>query len=346
MTNFSNQADNLEEPSIAINSDTNITSTTGEDVWIERGFTGLVWFFAVAAAAVLFWMSWVIFKDARPAVQEFGLSFLWSTTWNIGQEKFGALPFIYGTLVSSALALFLAIPTGLAVAIVTSEDFIPAWVRSPLAFLVELIAAIPSVIIGLWGIFVLIPFLRPFQIWLFNHFAWFPLFKGDCLQQPDAAGRMQEACYEPAGPGMFVAGVVLAIMILPTIAAISREVLLATPQDLRSASMSLGATRWETIWNVLLPTASSGILGAIILALGRALGETMAITMVIGNSIQISPSLLTAGYTIPAVLANQFAEALDKLHIGALMYLALILFALTLVVNMIAVLMVQLISKK
>jgi phosphate transport system permease protein len=143
---------------------------------------------------------------------------------------------------------------------------------------------------------------------------------------------------------MLTAGIVLSIMILPTVAAISREVLLVIPKELRSASMSLGATRWETIWNVLLPSASSGILGAVILALGRALGETMAVTMVIGNSIQISPSLLAPGYTIPSLLANQFAEAIDKLHIGALMYLALVLFALTLVVNMIAVLMVQLIA--
>lgn len=145
---------------------------------------------------------------------------------------------------------------------------------------------------------------------------------------------------------MFVAGVILAIMILPTVAAISREVLLVIPKELRSASMSLGATRWETIWNVLLPAGSSGIIGAVILALGRALGETMAVTLVIGNTIQISSSLLAPAYTIPAVLANQFAEALDKLHVGSLMYLALVLFALTLVVNMIATLLVQLLGPK
>jgi phosphate transport system permease protein len=325
MTDFSEQADTSTEAGF----NTDLTSTEGEGIWLEYGFTALVWAIALATAGVLFWMSWVIYKDAAPAIQQFGLPFLWSKTWNVGQEKFGALPFIYGTLVSSALALLLAVPTGFAVAIVTSEDFLPQWVRSPLAFLVELIAAIPSVIIGLWGIFVLIPFLLPFQQWLFDHFKWIPLFNT-----------------EPFGPGMFVAGIVLAIMILPTVAAISREVLLVTPQELRSASMSLGATRWETIWNVVLPTGGSGILGAVILALGRALGETMAVTMVIGNSIQISPSLLAAGYTIPAVLANQFAEALDKLHVGALMYLALILFVITLIVNMIAVLMVQLISGK
>jgi phosphate transport system permease protein len=329
MTHSPEQSDNSEELLKQADIDIDITSTKGEGIWLEYGFTVLVWAIALASAGILFWMSWIIYKDAAPAIREFGLNFLKSQTWNVGQEKFGALPFIYGTLVSSLLALLIAVPTGLSVAIVTSEDFLPNFVRSPVAFLVELIAAIPSVIIGLWGIFVLIPFLLPFQQWLFDHFKWIPLFNT-----------------EPFGPGMLVAGIVLAIMILPTVAAISRDVLLATPQDLRSASMALGATRWETIWNVLLPTGSSGILGAVILALGRALGETMAVTMVIGNSIQISPSLLAAGYSIPAVLANQFAEALDKLHIGALMYLALILFVITLVVNAIALLMVQLISGK
>jgi phosphate transport system permease protein len=327
MTNFSKPINNAKEPLPDTELDTDLTSTQGEGIWLEHSFTILVWALALFTAGVLFWMSWVIYKDARPAVEEFGLSFLRNQTWNVEQEQFGALPFIYGTLVSSALALLLAVPTGLAVALVTSEDFLPAFVRLPLAFLIELIAAIPSVIIGLWGIFVLIPFLLPFQQWLFDHFKWIPLFST-----------------EPFGPGMFVAGVILAIMILPTVAAISREVLLATPQELRSASMALGATRWETIWNVVLPTGGSGVVGAVILALGRALGETMAVTMVIGNSIQISPSLLSAGYTIPAILANQFAEALDALHIGALMYLALILFVITLVVNIIAVLMVQFIS--
>src|ERR687885_165202 len=288
MTNLSRQSDNIEQPPPEADFDTDLTSTKGEGVWLEHGFTALVWAIALATAGVLFWMSWVIYKDAAPAVREFGLNFLGSQTWNVGQEKFGALPFIYGTLVSSALALLLAVPTGLAVAIVTSEDFLPQWVRSPLAFLVELIAAIPSVIIGLWGIFVLIPFLLPFQQSLFDKFSWFPLFSS-----------------EPLGPGMLPAGILLSIMILPTVAAISRDVLMSVPVDLRSASMSLGATRWETIFKLLLPAASSGIIGATILALGRALGETMAVTMVIGNSIQINPSLLAPSYSIPAVLASQ-----------------------------------------
>lgn len=326
MTDFSSHSHDFTPP---LDPETDITGTQGKEVWLDYVFTGLVWFFALATAGMLFWISWIVFKDAKPAIGEFGWQFLLSQEWNVGKANFGALPFIYGTLVSSALALLLAVPTGLSVAIVTSEDFLPVWVRSPLGFLVELIAAIPSVIIGLWGIFVLIPFILPFQQWLFDNFGWFPLFST-----------------EPFGPGMLTAGIVLAIMILPTVAAISREILLVTPQELRSASMSLGATRWETICKVLLPAGSSGIIGAVILALGRALGETMAVTMVIGNSIRISPSLLAPGYTIPAVLANQFPEALEDLHIGALMYLSLILFLLTLLVNIIATLMVQLISSK
>lgn len=309
-----------------------ITIVGGEKVWLDQGFTWLVGGFAFGTVAVLFWISWIIFKNAQPAIQEFGLEFLWGQEWNIGNLTFGALPYIYGTLVTSAIALVLAVPVGLAVALITSEDFLPLWVRTPLAFFVELIAAIPSVIIGLWGIFVLTPFILIIEQWLYQYFRWIPLFSSD----PSGYG----------GYGMLSAGVILAIMILPTMAAISRDVLLAIPKELRSGSMSLGATRWETIFGVLLPTGVSGILGAATLALGRALGETMAVTMVIGNSPAISPSLLELGYTIPAVLANEFGEALDDLHIGALMYLALILFTVTLLVNIAAVLLVRLIGRQ
>lgn len=329
MTNPSKRQKNLTRKPATIQTHVDLTDTSGEGLWLESGFTIFVWAFALATAAVLFWMSGIISKDAWPAISQFGAQFLWSPKWDIGELQFGALPFIYGTIVSSAIAIILAIPLGLSVAIVTSENFLPIWIRSPLGFMVELISAIPSVIVGLWGIFVLIPFLLPIQQWLFDTFNWFPLFSS-----------------EPLGPGMLPAGVLLSIMILPTVAAISRDVLLSVPVELRSASMSLGATRWETIFKLLLPAASSGIIGATILALGRALGETMAVTMVIGNSIQINQSLLAPSYSIPAVLASQFREALEPLHIGALMYLALILFLITLCVNAIAVLLVQLIGVK
>ncbi|MBD2464511.1 phosphate ABC transporter permease subunit PstC [Oscillatoria sp. FACHB-1407] len=304
-----------------------LTSTEDEGLWLDVAFTWLVRLFAFCTIAIMVWMTVVIFQQAFPAIQEFGIGFLWSQEWDVGALLFGALPYIYGTLATSTIALLIAIPIGLSVALVTSENFLPPWVRSPIAFLVELIAAIPSVIIGLWGIFVLIPFLLPITLWLHNTLGWIPLFST-----------------EPFGPGLLPAGVILAIMILPTMAAISREVLIAVPGELRSASGALGATRWETIFRVILPAGLSGTLGAATLALGRALGETMAVTMVIGNSPLISISLLDPASSIPSLLANQFAEALDDLHIGALMYLALILFVLTLVVNIIAVLMVRFLS--
>ena len=307
-----------------IDASLDLKAVSGASLLLDQGFTWLVYGFAICTALTLFWLSWVILQQALPAIQQFGLGFLSGNEWNIGELKFGALPFIYGTLVSSAIALLIALPVGVSVALVTSEDFIPDWVRSPIAFVVELIAAIPSVIIGLWGIFVLIPFLLPLQQWLFDRFSFIPLFST-----------------APSGPGLLTSGIVLAIMIVPTIAAISRDVLLVVPKELRSASMALGATRWESIFRVLLPSGISGILGASTLALGRALGETMAVAMVIGNSPQINPSLLDLSSTIPSVLATQFAEALDPLHIGALMYLSLILFAITLLVNVVAVLLVK-----
>jgi phosphate transport system permease protein len=306
-----------------------ISQSKGNAHVFDHGFTGLVWFCALSVAIILCWLGLVVFQDARPAIEKFHLSFLFSQDWHVSENKFGGLPYIYGSIVSSLIALIFSVPLGLSVAILTSENLLPDWIKTPIGFMVELIASIPSVIVGLWGIFVFIPLFNPLQKWLFAHFAWIPLFNS-----------------EPFGPSMLIAGLILAIMILPTIAAISRDVLLAIPPQLRSASMSLGATRWETIWRVLLPAASSGIIGAIILGLGRALGETMAVTMVIGNSNIITASLLAPGYTIPAVLANQFAEAVEELHIGVLMYLALILFVITLVVNSIAILLVQFINRK
>jgi phosphate transport system permease protein len=309
--------------------DIDLSSTVGKGGWFELAFKGLAWTCALITAGIFVWMSVIVFQDAHPAIEKFGFSFFTTQKWSVPKLDFGALTYIYGTLVTSAIALLFAIPFGLAVAILTSENFLPIWVRSPIAFLVELIAAIPSVIIGLWGIFVLIPILLPVQQGLFNLFGWIPFFGT-----------------EPLGSSILVAGILLSIMILPTIAAISREVLLSVPADLRSASMALGATRWEAIWDTSIPAGSAGILGAIILALGRALGETMAVTMVIGNAKKISFSLIEPGSTIPSILANQFSEALEKLHVGALMYLALILFAITLLVNMTAVLLVQAIERK
>ncbi|MBD2495694.1 phosphate ABC transporter permease subunit PstC [Nostoc sp. FACHB-280] len=307
-----------------------LTVDNGINSWVDQGFTWLIYLFATITVAILFVMSWVIYKEAKPAIEQFGWGFLWGQDWDTGNQVFGALPYIYGTLVSSAIAILFAIPIGIAIAIVTSENFLPISVRITLAFVVELIAAIPSVIIGLWGIFVFIPVLEPLQKWLAIYFNWIPLFNS----------------VDPIGTNMLTAGIVLAIMILPTMAAISRDVLLAIPKELRSASMALGSTRWETIFRVLLPAGFSGIVSAAMLALGRALGETMAVTLVIGNSSQISASLLDPAYTIPSILANEFAEAEPGLHIGSLSYLGLILFGLTLAVNIAARLLVRWFSNK
>lgn len=325
MANLSDPDNNSSKQISTNNESLALTATDGTSFLLNQSFTWLIYIFSTITVAVLFVMSWIIFQEARPAISEFGMGFLWGQDWDVGNQIFGALPYIYGTLISSAIAIFIAFPVGIAVALVTSENFLPVSVKTTLAFVVELIAAIPSVIIGLWGIFTFIPVIEPLQKWLSVNLAWVPIFKSDF----------------PIGTNMLTAGIILAIMILPTMAAITRDVLIAVPKELRTASMALGSTRWETIFRVLLPAGFSGIVSAAMLALGRALGETMAVTMVIGNSAQISLSLLDPAYTIPSVLANEFAEAEPGLHIGALSYLGLILFALTLIINMIARLLVQ-----
>ncbi|MBN3957990.1 phosphate ABC transporter permease subunit PstC [Nostoc sp. NMS8] len=331
MANSSEPADRKSSDDSNLDDESfNLTAFGGINFWFDQSFTRLVYFFAAITVAVLFLMSWVILHEALPAIKQFGLGFLWGQDWDTGNKIFGALPYIYGTLVSSAIAILFAVPIGIAVALVTSENFLPSSLRTTLAFVVELIAAIPSVIIGLWAIFVFIPVLEPLQKWLSSTFKWIPLFNTE----------------DPSGTNMLTAGIILAIMILPTMAAITRDVLMAIPKELRSASMALGGTRWETVFRVLLPSGFSGMVSAAMLALGRALGETMAVTMVIGNSAQISASLLNPAYTIPSVLANEFAEAEPGLHIGALSYLALILFGLTLAVNIGAVLLVKWVGRK
>jgi phosphate transport system permease protein len=259
-------------------------------------------------------------------MKAFGFKFLVDTNWDPVVDNFGGLAFVFGTVASALIAMLIAVPTGVGVAIFLTEDFLPERLRVPIAFLVELLAAIPSVVYGLWGVFVMIPILRIPQVFLNNTLGWIPLFG------------------TPYGPGLFSAGVLLAIMILPTIAAISRDVLRSLPRSLRSASLALGATRWETIFRVMLPAGTSGIVGACVLGLGRALGETMAVTMVIGNTAQISPSLFAPAYTVAALLANEFAEANNGLHLAALFYAGLLLFAVTLIVNIFAELFVRSVS--
>jgi len=261
--------------------------------------------------------------EAWPAVQTFGPGFLVSTIWDPVAGRFGALPFLYGTLVSSALALLIAGPLSLGAAIYLAE-IAPPRLRTVAGFLIELLAAIPSVVYGLWGIFVLAPVLRAtVQPFLSATLGFLPLFQGPYF-----------------GVGLLTAGVLLAIMIIPTITAIARDVLLAVPTDQREGMLALGATRWEVVRYVVLPYARSGIVGALILGLGRALGETMAVTMVIGNRPIISASLFSPGYTMAAVIANEFAEATDDLYLAALLEIGLLLFLVTLLLNIVARLLV------
>ncbi len=289
---------------------------------VDKGFIWLTRIFALAVAGILIWIAIEVAIEASPAIASFGAKFLVSTAWNPVNQQYGALPMIYGTVVSSAIALLIAVPVGIGVAIFLSEDYLPPKIQLAFVFLVELLAAIPSVVYGLWGIFVLGPVLAHLTQPLHAYFGWLPIFSTP-----------------PANRSMLIAGVILAIMVLPTVTAISRDALISVPSTLRQAAFGLGATRWETIIKVIVPAAFSGIVGAVMLALGRAIGETMAVTMVIGNSNNINPSLLAPGNTIPSLLANQFAEA-SGLQVAALMYAALILFGITLIVNILAQLLV------
>jgi len=286
-------------------------------------FSNLTLVFALVVVGLLIGMVIVLNIDAFPAIRKFGLNFISSVSWNAVTEEFGALPAIFGTLASSAIALVIAIPISLGAAIFLTE-IAPSWIRGPASFLIEMLAAIPSVIIGLWGLFVMVPFVRsPIESWLGTHLGFLPLFQGP-----------------PFGVGFLAAGMILSIMVIPIITAMSRDVIRAVPDSQREAMLALGATRWEMIRRVTLPYCRSGLIGAVILGLGRALGETMAVTMVIGNSYAISASLFSPGATIASKIASEFSEATSGVYIGSLVELALVLFAVTLLVNVIARLLV------
>ncbi len=267
---------------------------------------------------MLAWIAVEVGYAGWPAFQKFGFHFLVSTDWDPSNDNYGALPLIYGTLVSSALALLVATPLGVAIAIFLTEDYLPLKIRSIFKFLVELLAAIPSVIYGLWGIYVVIPITTPVGNFLNAHLGWIPFFSTPS-----------------SGPGFLPAALVLAIMILPTIAALAGSALKTTPMALKEGASALGATRWDVILQISLPIAASGIFGAAVLGLGRAMGETMALAMLVGNNNQISASLFAPANTIASLLANSFGEA-TGLEIAALMYLSFILMSLTLGINAVA----------
>src|SRR5436853_3463945 len=292
-------------------------------VWGDRLYQAAVRAAVLVFVVVVLGIAALLVYAARPALAAFGWRFLVTADWDPVAEHFGALPFVYGTLASALLGMLIAVPLGVGTAIYLAE-LAPFWIRPPVAFLVELLAAIPSVVYGLWGIFVLAPLLRSWvQPGLARWLGFLPLFQG-----------------APYGVGMLAAGLILAIMIVPFITAVSREVLLAVPRMQREAALALGATGWETTRIAVLRYGRSGLIGAILLGLGRALGETMAVTMLIGNRPEVSFSLFAPGYTMASVIANEFTEATSDLYLGALSEVGLLLLALPLAVNGLARLLV------
>ena len=295
---------------------------------VDGGFRILAIVLASVVAMVLLAILIVVFWGSLDSMGRYGWSFLVTSNWNPVKDEYGAFTAIYGTLLTSLLALLIAVPLGVGTAIFITENIIPLRIRTLIGLMVELLAAIPSVVLGLWAIFVMEPFIRPFLEFLHKTLGWVPFFSTD-----------------PMGPGIAPAVLILVVMILPIITAISRDSLNQVPMKLRQAAYGVGTTRWGAILNVMLPAAISGIVGGVMLALGRAMGETMAVTMIIGNSNTFSWSLLAPGNTISAMLANQFGEA-DGSQVSSLMYAAFILMILTLAVNLLAQWLVKRLSLK
>ena len=279
-------------------------------------------------AIILLGIVLVVFFQSFESFSRYGLNFLVTAEWNPVKDEYGAFTAIYGTLITSFLSLLITIPLGVGTAIFITEDFVPKVFREIIGSFVELLAAIPSVVLGLWAIFVMEPFFRTFFIFLHNFFGWFPLFST-----------------EPTGRNSLLAILILVVMLLPIVTSIARDSLNQVPKKLRNASYGIGASRWKTIFSVILPAALSGIMAGVLLALGRAMGETMAVTMIIGNSNAFSWSLLSPGYTISSMLANQFGEA-DGSQVSSLFYAAFVLMILSLVVNIFAQWLVKKFSLK
>ncbi|MDP5338828.1 MAG: phosphate ABC transporter permease subunit PstC [Nodularia sp. (in: cyanobacteria)] len=291
---------------------------------LDVGFWGLTLLLAIGSGAVLLWVIVQTAIAATPAIQEFGLGFLWGTTWNPVTNVYGVLPQIYGTIVTAFIALLIAVPLGIGVAIFLTEGFAPKWVTTPIAFAIELIVAIPSVVLGIWGIFILIPAIKPVFSFLNTYFGWIPIFSGNAAP----------------GNSLLIVGLVLAIMIVPIIISITRSTFEVLPPYLRNGSLALGATRWETILRVLIPAGLSGIVSSVMLAMGRAMGETMVAAMLVGNANRINISWLQPGSTITGLIASQFGEA-GRTQVAALMYAGVVLMILSLVVNILAEMIIR-----
>lgn len=290
-------------------------------------FKGSAFFFAILVLVIMCLIFIILLREAMPAFRAFGLSFLYTAEWDPVRSVFGALPSIYGTIVSSIIALVIAVPISLGIAMFLTE-LAPRWLAGPVGMAIELLAAIPSIIYGMWGLFILAPLLadhvEPFMI---ANFGFIPIFRG-----------------APLGIGMLPTGFILAIMIIPFISSVSRDIFLMVPPILKESGYGVGATKWEVIHKVVLPFTRSGIIGAIVLGLGRALGETMAVTFLIGNSYDISSELFNPATSISASLANEFTEAIDPMHISSLVALGLLLFVITFIVLAVAKLMIKKVS--
>ncbi|MGY4590842.1 phosphate transport system permease protein [Thermostichus sp. MS-CIW-40] len=291
---------------------------------VDVGFVRLTLALAGFAGIILIWVILQTTEAALPAIQQFGLGFLVTARWNPVENIYGVLPQIYGSLVTSLVALIFAIPLGIGTAIFLTEGFAPKWVTAPIGFAIELIVAIPSVVLGLWGIFVLIPAVRPIFRAINQTLGWIPFLSGPA----------------PRGPSLLIVAMVLGIMISPIIISITRSTFESLPRSLKEGALALGATRWETILTVMIPAGLSGIVSSIMLALGRALGETMVAAMLSGNANRINISLMQPGSTITALIASQFGEA-GRLQVSALMYAGVVLMVLTLLVNIVAEIIIR-----
>ncbi|REE81574.1 phosphate ABC transporter membrane protein 1 (PhoT family) [Paenibacillus taihuensis] len=284
--------------------------------WMDHGFKWLTFSFGCIILIMFVWIILELTNESKQSISKFGLGFIFSQDWNPVKGEFGALPFIYGTIVSSLIAIIIAAPISIGIALFLNE-MAPKWLKQPVAFMIELLAAIPSILYGLWGLFVMVPFIRDWlQKPISKYLGGFPLFSG-----------------APIGLGMLTAGILLAIMIIPIITALARDVIRVVPTLQKEGYLALGATKWEVIWKIILPFARPGILGACILGLGRALGETMAVTMVIGNRAEIKASLFAPGHSMAAVIANEFTEATDDIYLSSLIEIGLLLFLVTFVLN-------------
>jgi phosphate transport system permease protein len=290
----------------------------------DRLFAGFTFLMAASVLLLIWIVGWQLWAGSRGSIHAFGWHFLVSSDWDPGNDVYGALPFIYGTLASSLLALLIAVPLSVATAIYLTE-LAPRWLRQPIVSLIEMLAAIPSVILGLWGLLVMVPWMRVHFFPVLQHWlGWTGLFAGPII-----------------GPCMLAGGIIIAIMIIPIITSVSREILISVPDLQREAAYALGATRWEVTRIAVLSYAKRGIFGAVILGLGRALGETMAVTLVIGQTPQIAKSLFAPGYTLASVIANEFAETTSDLYVQALFEIGLVLFVVTILVNLLAQLILK-----